>query len=99
MCYEYNKHKTINGIVENVKIEEERKMIREKMNIMEIGQRYFDNASGSKILKDKYKGYTLKLRENENLSLEDDSTIIKEFWKALTLAHECMIDENDNYQV
>jgi len=57
-CYEYNRYKSSSAINDNLKIQEERKMIREKMDILEIGPNYFEilATSDSWMLKDQYPG-------------------------------------------
>lgn len=85
-CYEYIRPMCNS---EN-KADNDKKDLRKKMEIIEIGPNYME-AHSSRI---PFRGKASAINEY----LQDNMNVITEFWKALSLAHECTIDDkNGNY--
>jgi phospholipid-translocating P-type ATPase (flippase) len=88
-CYEYVRPKK-----EEETDKEEKKNLRKKLDITEIGPKYMENFIGSE---------STKVNPNRKDGgivdyILDNAVIINEFWKALATGHECTIDEkNGNF--
>jgi|LauGreDrversion4_2_1035121.scaffolds.fasta_scaffold84023_2 hypothetical protein len=97
-CYEYNKHKNETNFKETKIEKERRKSLRDELDIIEIGPKYAEKLvfSESKLMKDNL-DYTIQSSENSNIRIEirNVKQLTNEFWKALSTAHECSIQEED----
>jgi phospholipid-transporting ATPase len=87
VCYEYsNENKT------------------SKSEFKIYGDGYFQRFAGKTEItadKTKYDNFVLTSDENKNVkfSLENEANVIEEFWKALSICHECNINEKDGKEV
>lgn len=93
ICYEYNKFKNIKNFNEDPTSRDKRKNIRDELDIIEIGPAFA--VEKSDMISNEV-NYLVSSLKNENVCLHIDSHIklMDEFWKALSTAHECSIEEN-----
>lgn len=103
MCYEYQKDidDTPKGKKIITNINEEETKLRDEMNIKTIGPRYMQRFFRSKsmaINRTRYKNFVVKSQINNKCQydMQDEGIVIEEFWKALSLAHECSCNEKEN---
>ena len=91
ICYEYNRYTEKKA---DAKEEEERRNVRNKLEIVEIGPKFMEkyvNLTSQNVIK-------INRKDDINDYLMDNSNVIVEYWKALSMAHECTIEEkNGNY--
>jgi hypothetical protein len=97
-CYEYNKFKNDKNSPENKLDEDKRKAVRDELDIIEIGPHYADKLvyNESKIARDDL-NYTIQSISNPNIVLQinNDKELVNEYWKALSTAHECSVEEKE----
>ena len=97
-CYEYNKNKGSKNPVESESDSDKRKAVRDELDIIEIGPHFVDKFvfNETKILKDKI-NYKIVSMENPDIFLQinNDKDLMNEFWKALSTAHECTVEDKD----
>jgi phospholipid-translocating P-type ATPase (flippase) len=89
VCYEYN---NLNGGRQG------------KRDMRIYGDGYFQKYANRKEItadKTKFENFILKSDYNEKvtLNLENEANMIEEFWKALSLCHECNINEKEGKEV
>ena len=81
--------------------EKEFNNLKKEMKIKTIGQNYmkgFLKQNSLAIDRNKYKNYTIYSETNHEVffNLQDESVLVNEFWKALSLNHECICNEADD---
>jgi len=81
--------------------EKEFNNLKTEMKIKTIGQNYmkgFLKKNSLAIDRNKYKNYTIYSETNHEVffDLEDESVLVNEFWKALSLNNECICNEVDD---
>lgn len=97
-CYEYNKLLNDPNSQESEIEKEKRASIREQLGIIEVGPgyavKYVNNKSNT--AKDTLY-YTIASNQNSDvfIRLTNDREIFHEYWKALSLAHECSVEEKE----
>ena len=89
ICYEYIRSSVLEK--QDPKEIQERSEIRKKLDIIEFGPKFMEHYSNAV----PFESSKTQICDNDILNyLLDESTIINEFWKALSMTHECTIDEN-----
>ena len=94
VCYEYNKFLNDKNFVESQLDFEKRKNIRDEFDIIEIGPGFVTDPNSIMSTEVNYK---IKSAKDENCYLHIDThqKLLNEYWKALSTAHECSIEENN----
>jgi phospholipid-transporting ATPase len=72
--------------------------------IKKYGDGYFQQFAGKTSItmdKTKFEGFVIKSDKDPKISLnlENEAYVIEEFWKALSICHECNINEKDGKEV
>jgi phospholipid-transporting ATPase len=88
VCYEYGTSSEVKG----------------KSDMQKYGDGFFQQYAGKTSItadKTKFQGFVIKSEKNSNvrLNLENEANVIEEFWKALSICHECSINEKDGKEV
>jgi phospholipid-transporting ATPase len=89
VCYEYIRNKS--------KIDEGRRL-REDKDIVGIFENQFNPNKNSTKTESKYPDFNIKSEADPSviLKLETESVLINEYWKALSICHQCDIEEKEN---
>lgn len=98
-CYEYNKNFKSTDSKEPEEEVEKRRLIREKLDIKEIGPKFSTEYvyGESKVLNEEL-NYEIVSKSNPSvkINLKTDKDVINEYWTAITLANECNVEKLDD---
>jgi phospholipid-transporting ATPase len=74
----------------------EKRILKEE-DVVKVGREYFSPKKYASRGNSKYPGVIIQSDRNPNVfvNLENESTIVAEYWKALSICHQCDFEEKD----
>ena len=97
VCYEYIRDFDGKGKVGGP--DDENAALRQELDIIPVGHKYFVNLARSRSIavnRTKYEGLEISSKNRTvTMSLANESTLVEEYWKALSVCHECTVEEKE----